>query len=515
MKLTRAALGAIALTTASVLALAGCADSGSSTGSAPEEWPTLTIAAVAEPTSFDPSQAAEANFAQYFQPVFDTLIRRAPDGTLEPMLATEWSLSDDGLTATLTLRDDVTFSDGTAFDATVAKANLERFRDNGGPFSGNLATMTTVEAPDATTIVITLGTPDPDIFQYLGNSAGYMASPAQFDSPTKDTEPIGSGPYELDRSQTVTGSVYTYTKRDDYWDTEATWDFFDTLEIKPIVDPTARVNALKSGEADAGIVEPKAIPEAEGSGLNVTTFQVNWYGLSLFDRDGAMVPALGDVRVRQAINHAIDSDAILQAVELGYGELTDQTFNTESEAYIEADDDAYPYDVEKAKELMAEAGYSDGFEVTVPSTSSMDPAMVAAVTQDLAEIGIRTDWTEVADADFIPQLRTGSFAMSWMSFAQPPTAWGTISRFVLPTAPWNVFKTSDETIDAAVQTALANPTDEAAYADAVQTINQTMVDEAWNAPFYRVQQAVVSVKGITAEGQAGQAAPSIYNYSIG
>jgi peptide/nickel transport system substrate-binding protein len=509
----RGTAGAAALLLAGAAALSGCAETGGAVEK--DDWSTLTIAALAEPTSFDPGQAAEANFAQYYQPVFDTLIRRLPDGELAPMLATAWQLSDDGLTATLDLRDDVTFSDGTAFDAEVAELNLERFRDEGGPFAANLANLTDVVVVDDNTIRLDLSTPDPDIFQYLGNSAGYMASPAQFTGDAVDTQPIGSGPYELDRRQTVTGSVYTYVKRDDYWDDDARWDFFETLAIKPMLDPAARMNALRSGEVDTGVIEPKSIPEADAAGLGVSTFQVNWYGLAIFDRDGAMVPALADVRVRRAISYAIQTDAILDAVELGHGETTDQGFNTDSEAYLPGLDEAYTYDPDRARKLMAQAGYADGFEVTMPSSSNMDPAMLAAVGQDLAAIGIRVTWREVAPADFIPALREGKFALSWMSFAQPPTAWGTVSRFLLPTSAWNVFKTQDDRVDAAARTALANLDDPEVYDAAVAEINRVTVEDAWNAIFYRVEQGVVTRAGLTVEGQAGQAAPSIYNYSVG
>lgn len=496
----------------SAVGLVGCADTG---GAVPkEDWSTLTVAAVTEPASFDPAQAAEANFAQFYQPVFDTLVRRMPDGELAPMLATDWELSADGLVATMDLRDDVTFSDGTPFDAGVAELNLERFRDAGGPFSANLANLTDVVVVDDDTIELRLSVADPDLFQYLGNSAGYMASPAQFDGATVATMPIGSGPYVLDRDETVTGSAYTYVRRDDYWDAGAEWDFFETLVIRPMPDPAARMNALKSGEVDTGIIEPKSIPEAQAAGLEVETFQVNWYGLSLFDRDGAMVPALADVRVRQAMNYAIQVDEILEAVELGYGTATDQTVSTVSEAFEPAFDTAYEYDPDRARELLAEAGYADGFDLTMPGTATMDPAMRAAVAQDLGQVGIRVRYQEISSAEFIPALRQGKYAASWMSFAQPPTAWGTVSRFLQPTSAWNVFGTQDDRIDAAISSALEALDDPDAYAAALQEINRITVEEAWNVVFYRVEQGIASRVGLTVEGQAGQAAPSIYNYSV-
>ena len=509
---TRRSLLLATVAAASVPALASCTASG---GAIPkEDWSTLTIAAVTEPTSFDPAQAAEANYAQFFQPVFDTLIRRMPDGSLAPMLATEWSQSEDGLTVDLALREGVRFADGTAFDAEVAKQNLERFRDSGGPFSANLSALESVEVTSPHRLTLRMASPDPDIFQYLGNSAGYMASPAQFESETVDTVPIGSGPYELVRERTVTGSRYTYVKRDEYWDPDADWAFFETLVIKPVTDTAARINALKSGEIDTSIIEPKTIPEARAAGLNVSTFQVNWYGLAIFDRDGDIAPPLADVRVRQAISYAINSEVILEAVELGFGTPTDSTFGTASEAYLEELDTAYSHDPDQARSLLAEAGYADGFTVSMPSSSSMDPAMLAAVGQDLADVGITVDWVEVTPTDFVPSLRQGKFALSWMSFAQPPTAWGTISRFLMPGSAWNVFGTEDEELGEALRIAQENLDDEAVYTEAVQRINRITVEDAWNAVFYRVEQGIVSRVGLDVAGQAGQAAPSIYNYSL-
>lgn len=500
------------LAAAAVPALTSCASAG---GAQPKaDWTTLTIAAVAEPTSFDPAQAAQANYAQFFQPVFDTLVRRMPDGSLAPMLAKSWDLSDDGLTATLRLREDVTFSDGSSFDGAVAKTNLVRFRDAGGPFASNLAKLDSVSVPSSHTIELHLASPDPDIFQYLGNSAGYMASPAQFDSASVDTVPIGSGAYELIRAKTVTGSRYVYVRRSDYWDRDASWAFFENLVIKPVTDTSARMNALRSGEVDTAIIEPKSIPEAQTAGLNVSTFQVNWYGLAIFDRDGTMVPALADARVRQAISCAINSDAILSAVELDYGEPTDSTFGTKTEAYLPDLDTAYTYDPDRARSLLADAGFADGFRVSMPSSSNMDPAMLAAIGQDLAQVGITVEWQQITSTDLVPNLRQGKFAMSWMSFSQPPTAWGTIDQFLLPGSAWNIFKVKDDVIEEAAATALERLNDEKAYTEAVRTINRRSVEQAWNAVFYRVEQGLVTRVGLKVEGQAGQAAPSIYNYVL-
>ena len=137
-----ALVGAIA---AAALALTACS-AGSPDTPDPgqtdaETAPLLTIGSLSEPTSWDPAQANEGHFAPIYQSVYDTLIKREPDGELTPMLATEWTMSDDSLSLQLELRTDVTFSDGTAFDAEAVKANIEHFKTANGPLQGNLASV--------------------------------------------------------------------------------------------------------------------------------------------------------------------------------------------------------------------------------------------------------------------------------------------------------------------------------------------------------------------------------------
>ncbi len=190
------AIHTLALATAGALFLGGCG-TGPSNQAAPattKTHMTLTLGSGVEPQSLDPAQSREAQFVQYFQPVFDTLIRRDAAGKIQPMLATKWETSADQKTITFTLRDDVTFTDGTKLTADAVKGNLERFKNSSGPLVAALTAVATVAVVDAKTVKLVLSKPDPALIYALGGPGGYIQSPANFDSPTVKTEPICSGP---------------------------------------------------------------------------------------------------------------------------------------------------------------------------------------------------------------------------------------------------------------------------------------------------------------------------------
>src|SRR5699024_367055 len=154
--------------------------------------------------------------------------------------------------------------------------------------------------------------------------------------------------------------------RGDYWNRAVR--HYEKIIRRGFQDPTSTLNAVRAGESNyAQLASAASHPEPDGPGRTLTMTAPDLQALLLQHRAGTMVPLLGDVRVRQAINHAIDRPATLEAVALGYGTVTTQVFPTTSDAYDEALDERYPYDLEKAKELMAEAGCEDGFSITMPN----------------------------------------------------------------------------------------------------------------------------------------------------
>jgi ABC-type dipeptide transport system, periplasmic component len=506
----RVALAAIV--TAAALVLTGCSAGGSgssaSTGTTAKGG-TLTIGALADVKSFDPAQAHIGHYLQYDQPVYDSLLRRKPDGTLVPMLATKWAYNADKTVLTLTLRSDVKFSDGTKLDADAVKVNLDRFRTGNGPDASTLAQIKDVVAKSPTSVVITLKAADPAMLDYLGNADGFIASPKAIDAGKIATDPVGSGPYTLDKSATVTGSSYTFVKSKNYWDPSL--QLYDKIVVKPILDTTAMLNALLSGQVNVALLTAKTEAQAKGAGFTEYKYGTDWQGLLIYDRDGKMVPALKDVRVRQAINYAIDKKTLLAQVGKGFGTVTNQVFGPTTTAYDASLDNSYPYDVAKAKSLMAEAGYAKGFSVTMPTVSGfLDPALTAGISQNLGDIGIKVNWVNIAGADFISGMVQGKYAMSWFSLFQG-SPWVAANQIITPNATYNPFHTTDAKVESLVGTIQTGSGADAATA--AKALNAYVTQQAWFAPFYRPDQILFTDKNTTTTPQTQQAVPSIYSYA--
>lgn len=504
---------AFALVTVATLTAAGCSSSSASSSSESDSASasqTLTIANSGELTSFDPAQAVDGLLVNYFQPVFDTLMRKQPDGTVVPMLATKWAYNDDLTELTLTLRDDVTFTDGTKFDADAAVANLQHQKDTDGPNSSSIASVDTITATDPTTVVLKLSTPDPGLLDALATTIGIMASPTSLTSADLATNPVGSGPYTLVADETVAGDTYTYQANPNYWDKDLIK--YGTIVIKTMTDATARINAIKSGQVQGTPLDLTQNDEATAaSGVTVQSSRDDWSGLMIYDRAGTIVPALGDQRVRQAIAYAIDSDSLIAAFRAGHAEATDQIFNTESQAYVADLDDAFPYDVAKAKELMAEAGYADGFTVTIPDLSSLfGSELFAAVQQQLAAIGVTVQLDSLPIPELVQRSLSGQYAMA-LTGGGMGTDWNTVNSFFLPTSLFNPLHSTDPTLDALIQTIRTTTGDE--QAAAYQKLNEFIVDQQWATPFYRDDQIYASTDDVQVQLQYGNIVPYIYNYS--
>ncbi|MFE3454860.1 ABC transporter substrate-binding protein [Nonomuraea sp. NPDC059194] len=503
----RHVLSVVAAAAALTLGLGACGTG--STGSQSSATSTLTLAAGVEPLSLDPAQAREAQFGQYFQPLFDTLVRRLPDGKPSPMLAESWKYNAGNTELTLKLRKGVTFSDGKPFDAEAAKKNLDRFKTAKGPLAAQLAAVAETEAPDLQTLIIRLATPDPALLYNLGGPPGYMQSPGQFASPDIDTKPAGSGPYQLDRSQSTPGAQYTFVKTKGYWAPDL--QKFDKIVIKPILDENARLNAVRSGQADGMIATAKSVTEAKKSGnVTVNTVPGDWQGLTLFDRDGTILKELKDVRVRQAISHAIDKQALLDAVVLGQGKVTDQIVSPTSTGYIPELDSAYPYDVEKAKSLLAEAGVKS-LTLKMPTSADVDPAMSQAIKDQLAKAGVTVEWVDLPAEQYQPEQQSGKYAAAFTAFGQSVLPWANISPLVSPHGAWNPLKTSDPEIATMLKDVQNAPED--AIGAEYQKLNEEVVKEAWFVPFFRINQPYFTSDKVEVEMQAGQPVPAIYNFA--
>jgi peptide/nickel transport system substrate-binding protein len=501
-------IGTLAAGVAAALLLTGCAGSGEPAATHDD---TLRLGTMTLPNSLDPVDSI-GGAMPFFQAVYDSLIRRAPDGSYEPMLATEWSYDEAQTVLTLALRDDVVFDDGTPFDATAAKANLDRFRDSGGPNAAYLAGAEIAVADD-THITITLQQPDPGLLFYLTDSAGLMANPTKFaEEEALVTTPDGTGAYILDTAETAIGTTWAYDRRDDYWGEEPD---FSSLTISVFDNENAIVNGLKTGQLDSALVQNTDQQLAAEQDTNLTMQDVlfDFQGVLLFDRGGVLTPALADPKVRQALNYAVDRETLLSVVREGRGEVTSQVWGVDTQGYDESLDDYYAHDPEKAKELLAEAGYEDGFELVLPRLTTIVTDNIASSLQaDLDAVGVTLTWADVDSATALQQIFVDrEFSGMVMNMGQSSSDWVTQSTLLAP-GTFNFFGTTDETVQQISSEARALPSEESA--ELYRELNRHVVEEAWFLPFYRMTYKLITVPGITAVPQAGSAETSIYNYSL-
>ena len=495
-----------------VASLAACGGDGNSDadGTGGAAGGDLKLGTFVEPTSFDPATAQEGNYIPYFQPVYDSLIKREPDGSLAPMLAESWEYNEDNTELTLELRDGVTFTDGTTFDSSVVQANIAHFREANGPQATTASAIESVDAPDGDTVVINLTQPDPSLTISLSNALGFMASPEAVGSESIAGEPVGSGPYTLDAGNTVVGSQYSYVRNPDYWGEELP---YDTISFLVLPDETARLNALQSGQVNAAVFQqPSSSQQIEAAGLQLLGQTGDWVGFHFYDRTGQMLPALGDVRVRQALNYAIDKEAILEQVYLGRGEMTNQIFGPATGGYIEElDDDRFAYDPDRARELLAEAGQASGLTIDLPVSPAFDPAIYTTIEQQLGDVGVQVNRIEYGPGQSVPALTGGKHYLAYMQLFTP-NDWTTIQQAIAPEATWNPLGTTDPVVTDLIEQ-IRVAADDSAREPLVEELNQYIVDQAWFAPFFRPSQTYGADQETQVELQVEQAVPSIYNYS--
>lgn len=404
-------LGVLAGAAAAALALTACTGDGATDeGGASDAGAsdTLTIGAATHVQTFDPQMAAVAQ-EYYLNPVFDTLIHATPDGSYEAGLAEEWEIVDP-TTFELTLRPDVTFSDGAPVDVEAVIANFERgMATNASPSAAFYANIDSVEAVDDSTVRLNLVEPTTDMLSQLSRLPGMMMSPASFDA-DPDTKPIGAGGWTHDAAASNPGEVEVYRANRDYWDPDRVK--VDTVEMRVLEDASAATNAILDGQVD--VIELRS--EADRATLDDGSLQLveranaNVFYIQIMDTDGTLLEPMGDERVRRALNLAIDREAFNEGVQFGNGNPSPSFWLPDTPYYDESLEDL-AYDPDEARRLLAEAGYEDGFSVTFPSFGGLTE-VAESVQQMWAEIGVTVEIEQVEPGTLADVMRSGDTAMT-------------------------------------------------------------------------------------------------------
>ena len=379
------------------LAVAACGGSNSASDSqstdtsvaesaAVETKTTLSIITPQEPASWNYYEvAANALRVPTFKNVQETVVELTDEGKIVPMLAESWEVSEDGLVYTFKIRQGVKFHDGSDLDsADVVYSMKKNAVSPNSKLSAAHANVKSVEAPDASTVVITLKKISSTFLKELGQSAGYVVPENFLEDNDANTTMIGTGPFVF--GEYKPGTSLTMTRFADYW---GELPFFETLIWNFFTDETASLNGMLADEFDLNVAILDAGIERVDTFASDPKFKVTLQGstensymwLNVNDK------RFQDIRVRQAIAHAINrEDAI--TVYKGNARPTCLMVIPDSEPY-NSDYCPYPYDVEKAKALLAEAGYADGMEIDYPfPTVASHPFTMEVLTQQLAAVGI-------------------------------------------------------------------------------------------------------------------------------
>ena len=457
------------------------------TSSAPSK--TLQLTTAVDNDTFDPAKLSGGAKDNYWQAVYDTVLKLNYDKIQpEPNLATDFSYDATFTKLTVKLRKDVKFSDGTPLTAEALKVNAIALRDGAGSSSFMMAALKDVQVVDDYTAVYQLKQRDPAFLGYLTTIGGAIGNPKFVGKKEIATTPAGSGPYVLDPAGTAQGTKYAFKRNPSYWNTQAFP--YDDVTITPIVEASARVNAIKSGQVNAGVFDPDARQELESSGLKVASQATDWRGLVLADREGKKTPALGDVRVRQAINYALDSKSFLNNVEMGQGTATNQIFIPGDLGYVKDLEARYPYDPNKAKELLKAAGYANGFDLVIPAfdfRSAVQPVMI----QQLAAVGIRVKVEQVVPDQYNAIMKSGKYSAYWLQLTSGD-AWRNIQKTLPPKATWNGFKTEDPKLTQLIDAAQKVYGDDSAFKTAMTEVGRYVVENAYFAPWYRINSLFVT-----------------------
>lgn len=490
---------ALVVAVVAVLAVVtGCssgASSGNGTDSVGDE---ITFGAPLSPPSLNPAIGDPA-YGLFFQWAYDPLVVMRPDGSFGPGLAIEWGYVGEGNRAyELTLREGVKFSDGTALDAKAVKTYLDYSRkQKTSPLAVLFTNVESIEATGPLTVRITLHKSDPNLTFAFAQAfgGGNIASPKAVAAPeTLDNGTAGTGPYMLDASKTVAGDHYTFVANPHYWNKER--QHFKQVTIRVIPNPSSMIQAMRAGQVQAALGDPTTLQAAKDAGLTVLAPPQALTGLNLADRDGKLSKPLGDVRVRQALNHAVDRKVIAKAL-YGDEELAISQYALPGHAaYDPALDNAYRYDPALAKQLLADAGYPDGFTLPVLDTKLVGlDKMVQAVAGQLGKIGVKLQVTTKAAAnDFFAAMASGKFPATSIPYGLANMATLHVG-FVNPQGPWNPMHTTDPKLDALYQQYFAaNEQDGAALE---KRINAYLVEQAWTLPVVGAPLSYYLADGLT------------------
>ncbi|TWF52110.1 peptide/nickel transport system substrate-binding protein [Neorhizobium alkalisoli] len=377
------------------------------------------IGMAVEPGGLDPTIGAQVMIGQVtWQNIFEGLTTIDKAGKVQPQLAESWTISPDGLTYTFKLRQGVTFHNGVAFDSSVAKFTIDRARgaDSANPQKRYFASIASVETPDPATLILTLSRPTGSLLYWLGWPASVMVEPKS--AADNKVTPVGTGPFKF--VNWAKGSKVDLAKNPDYWN-KAVSVKLDTASFRFIGDPQAQAAALKAGDVDAfpEFGAPELVKSFEGD-KKLSTVIGNTELKVVAGMNNTRKP-FSDKKVRQALMMAVDRATVVEGAWSGYGTPIGSHYTPNDRGYKDLTG-TWPYDAAKAKALLAEAGYPNGFSFTMKAPQMAYAQRSSQILQAMfAEIGVtmNIETTEFPAKWVADVLKAADYDMTIVAHAEP------------------------------------------------------------------------------------------------
>ena len=357
----------------------------------------LVVGVTLEPPHLDPTAGAAAAIDEVvYANLFEGLTRIDENGAVQPALAMRWDISEDGLTYTFHLREGVRFHDGSTMESSDVAFSLQRASatDSTNAQKRLFEPIASVATPDPATVLITLKRANGLFLWNMGWGDAVIVAPESADA--NKTQPVGTGPFRFERW--VKGDSVQLERFDGYWGSKPS---MDRVTFKIIPDPSAQVAAMLAGDIDVfpNLGAPESLKRFEDdSRFDVFVGTTEGETILVMNQRRALFQ---DIRVRRAIAHAIDRNAVIDGAMFGYGTPIGSHFAPHSEAYVDLTG-LYPHDQGKARSLLEEAGHGGGIDLVLklppPSYARRGGEIIAA---QLAKVGIKAEIVPVEWAQWL------------------------------------------------------------------------------------------------------------------
>ena len=437
--------------------------------------------------SLDPHLAVAAGTKEVMFNVFEGLMKPTSTGDLTPAIAEDYTVSEDHMTYTFTLRDGVKFHNGDTVTAEDVVYSISRCADttDGTPLVEAFSIIQSVESPDERTVVITLKEPSNEFISYMTTAI----LPADYDQ--QDTSPVGTGPFRF-VSRAAQDSI-VLEKFQDYWGTPA---YLDKVTFKIIENADSLMMSLQSGAIDLCAHLTSTQVAQLGDGFEVEEGTMNL--VQALYLNNAEKP-FDDVRVRQALCYAVDKQQILDLAFDGYGSPIGSSMYPAFGKYFDQSlTNYYSCDVEKARELLTQAGYPDGFSMTITVPSNYKPHMDTAevLVQQLAAIGVTAAIEPIEWESWVSDVYVGRQFQSTVVGvdASNMTARALLERFTSDYGK-NFINYSDPAYDQLFTQALATY-DDAAQTEIYKQMERNLTENAANVYIQDLADLVAVRKGL-------------------